>query len=91
MSDTQWERHTGGSSAKWVLRCYLREGSRPYSIVLGSARKATKKHRCRMWVVTYLAAYHYEHLATLRDMKQPEALDTARLLIMLRHDARYES
>lgn len=84
MNDIQWERHTGGNSATWQLRCYLREDSRPHSFVLGSARKVTNKHRCRMWVVQY---GRDEHLATLKDMKQPEALDTARLLIMLRHNS----
>lgn len=85
MTDIQWERHTGGNSATWHLRDYRRYDTRPYSLVLGSARKTKNKHRCRMWVVWYEAGMISEHLATLKDMKQPEALDAARLLIMMRH------
>ncbi len=37
-----------------------------------------------MWAVKYGID---EHLATLKDMKLPEALDAARLLIMMRHSS----
>ena len=89
MSNIQWERHTGGNSATWHLRCYLKLGSdsRPHSVVLGSARKVKHKPRCRMWVVKYSVYGVDEHLATLKDMKLPEALDAARLLIMMRHSS----
>jgi hypothetical protein len=87
MSNIQWERHTGGNSATWQLRDYRTYADRPYSVVLGSARKVKNKHRCRMWVVTYAGRSYPEHLATLEDMKQPEALDAARLLIMVRHSS----
>jgi len=91
MDNIQWERSEGGQSARWVLRKYntdtegLRTG--PSSWVLGSARKVKNKHRCRMWVVKYAVGFGYsEYLGTLKDLKLPEALDAARLLIMIRHN-----
>ena len=86
MDNIQWERHAGGQSAKWVLREYSMSDTRPYSWVRGSARKVKNKHRCRMWVVKYETDYFSEHLGTLKDLKLPEALDAARLLIMIRHN-----
>lgn len=89
MSNIAWERHPGGNSVTWRLRDYRTYAytDRPYSLVLGSARKVKNKHRCRMWVVTYGGSPYAEHLATLKDMKLPEALDAARLLIMMRHSS----
>lgn len=82
MDNTQWERVVGQSS-KWVLRKSV--GSSSW--LLGSARKVKNKHRCRMWVVNYMGGFGYaSYLGTLKDMKIPEALDAARLLIMVRHN-----
>ena len=81
--DYQWERHTGGPKERWDLRAYNQLGD---SAIIGTARKTKNNHRCRRWAVTFEVNYFKSiHVATLNDLKRREALDAARMLLILRH------
>jgi hypothetical protein len=76
--DYQWERQTGGSKECWQLRHYL-EG---FGRVVGSVRKQKNKHRCRKWSVALYNGWDFRPVCVLDDMKRPEALAAAKLILL---------
>jgi hypothetical protein len=79
----QWERRTGGMKECWDLRRYRIAFGRTMSDVVGTTRKQKNKHRCRKWIVAASNGWDFTHVCVLDDMKRPEALEAAKMLILL--------
>lgn len=81
-----WERRTGGLRERWELIRYTNGGTAFWGAV-GYIYKKKNKHRCRDWnvmcTVGQSSPWEPEFVTTLKDMKRPEALDAARLLLMM--------
>jgi len=81
-SDYQWERRTGDLKESWNLRHYHRYLGAQASRVIGTIRKQKNKHRCRKWIVAVDDGWGLKHVCVLDDMKRPDALEAAKMILL---------
>lgn len=81
-NDYQWERRTGGLKECWDLRYYHKVMGGIGSNVIGSIRKQKNKHRCRKWIVAVNTGWDFKHVCVLDDMKRPDALEAAKMILL---------
>lgn len=77
-NEYKWERRTGSLKSCWELRRYTHNAS----WVIGTIRKQKRDHRCRKWIVAVDDGWQLTHVCVLYDMKAPDALEAARMILL---------